>query len=138
MPAPPPKYVPPPPRHPAASHPGFEPQETPTSVPQTALAQVLGTVNQGFQRIADLLAQERRITTLEHTQEIERLERVRLAERVKDLEKDVDDTGQHSRKAIEAELDRMRGAQAHWVRYVVGAIVALVAGLLVSVLTRRL
>ncbi len=129
------------PRHPAANHPGFEPHEAPTTVP---IAQVLAAVNAGFQRLGELLALERelgalrdRVSTHAHDLEIERLQRAKLEERVKELEKDVEDTGQHRQKDIEKELERMRGSQAHWVRYVIGAVVAAVVTLLMTVLARR-
>lgn len=132
-------------RHPAASHPGFEQEElAPPATSGAGLAAVLASVNAGFRQLADLLSLHAELTglreavlELRHQLEIERLARKTLEDRVKELEEDVEDTGQHRQKDIDRELERMRGSQAHWVRYVIGAVVAAVATLLVTVLTRR-
>lgn len=132
-------------RHPAASHPGFEEDIAPTSTSGgAALAQVLATVNSGFRQLGDMLSFHAEMTALReavlelrHRLEIEQLARKTLEDRVKELEEDVEDTGEHQRKDIDRELERMRGSQAHWVRYAVGAVVAAVATLLITTLTRR-
>lgn len=136
------------PRHPAASHPGFEPldpDDEPTVIGHaSALARVLAAVDDGFRRMGELLGLSREVSALReqlveqgHALELERLERLRLADRVQALEKSAETTGQHQREDVQRELERMRGSQAHWVRYAVGVAIGAVVALLIAALTRR-
>lgn len=139
------------PRNPAASHPGFEREEDTSPggvVRQPVVGELAIVVRDGFAHLSTQLALRGEVDAvhkeyiaLKHQFEIERIARTnfqaRTEERLRDLEEDLEDTGQHSKAALEKEIERMRGSQAHWVRYVIGAIVTAVVTLLLSVLLRK-
>lgn len=124
----------------AGSYSGVEPDDPPTS-PGTLAAQtaiVVQAVRQEGERTRESLNLHDRLTRVEHKTEIETMQREaaieRHNERLKKLEDEVEDTGEHSKKALEEEIKRLQGSQSHWVRWAIATAIGFVIALLLFTL----
>jgi uncharacterized coiled-coil protein SlyX len=60
-----------------------------------------------------------------------------LNEQLRDVRDQLGKAQDEARKEDKAEIDRMRGSQTYWVRYVVGAVAGIVVALLIFTLTHK-